>query len=439
MKYCPQKTCRRGAIIVYAALCMTVLVGLAALTIDIGFKHDRLRHLQGAADASAMSGAGDMYRHWLSNFGADPSNTARDAATAIATANGYTSGANGATVTIHIPPTSSAHFNGLSGYVEAIITHQQSRFFSRMFGSGTLQTQARAVARANYSVIGEGVIVLDRYTSGALNAHGGGIMTLIGSSGMIVDSNSATAGITNGSVGSQLRAPLFTITGNYNETGSSTFAQSDGSTPANFVLGAPPTPDPLAYLPPPPIPGVAPKPTVVNLGGGIKQYTYSPGLYTSNGNGAALSNSGQDVVILLPGIYYLQGGFSYNASGGLTAAGVMLYNDPTSSQSQGISITGQGVVNMSPYVGSEYPYYDGILLYQNRTADVTVQITGNGNYTVTGTVYAASALVKIAGNGDASIGSQYISRTLDIGGNGNLTIDYSAAPHPHKRVLQLVE
>jgi hypothetical protein len=229
-----------------------------------------------------------------------------------------------------------------------------------------------------------------------------------------------------------LRAPEFVITGGDNSTGGSAFTQPDGTQPATFVLGNPPTPDPLSYLPPPTMPANAPPPDKVDLGGGVKQYTYHPGFYPNG-----ISNSGQDVVILMSGIYYIRNGFKYNASGGLTATGVMIYND-ASGQSDGVSITGGGVVTMTPINDATSPY-NGILLFQNRTANVTMQITGNGSYNITGTLYAASAQVKIAGNGDSSIGSQYISRTLDIGGNGNLNIQYSGVPHPRQRVLQLVE
>src|SRR5205823_12207614 len=90
---------RKGALVVYAAVCMTALVGLCALTIDIGFKHDRLRHQQGAADASALAAAGDLYKRWFTNSGTDPLNQAKDAARAIATKNAYTPDTHGATVT----------------------------------------------------------------------------------------------------------------------------------------------------------------------------------------------------------------------------------------------------------------------------------------------------------------------------------------------------
>jgi hypothetical protein len=270
---------------------------------------------------------------------------------------------------------------------------------------------------------------------GALNAHGGGIMSLIGSSGMIVDSSNYEAAITNGSDGSQLRAPSFKITGNYEQTGNSVFANSDGSTPANITTGVSPTPDPLAYLPYPTLPAAGTE-TVTNMTGGGKLHSFTPGYYSSNGNNPAIGVSGKDAIFLSPGIYYLAGGLSYTGSGGLTGAGVMIYNSPSTSQSQGITITGQGVVTMSPMTTG---MYTGILVFQNRSADVAIQVTGNGSYTVGGTFYAADAAVKISGNGDSYIGSQYISRTLDIGGNGALTINYNAAPHPSKRTLQLVE
>jgi len=137
-----------------------------------------------------------------------------------------------------------------------------------------------------------------------------------------------------------------------------------------------------------------------------------------------------------PGIYYMNNGFSFSGQGTLTALGVMIYNNPGASNSNTISITGQGTVNMSP---PDTGLYKGILIFQDRTASTTITVTGNGGFTIGGTFYAANALVSISGNGDAHIGSQYISRYLDLGGNGALTIDYTASPHPSRRVLQLVE
>ena len=257
-------------------------------------------------------------------------------------------------------------------------------------------------------------------------------MTLKGAP-MIVDSSNVEAAITNGSLGAQLRAPEFDITGNYQQTGSSVFADPNGNTPATIHTGTPPMPDPLAYLPQPdPTTMPAGVSSFTNAGAGVKNYTLTPGVYSGG-----LTFGSKDNVVLQPGIYYMDhGGFSFSGQGSLTALGVMIYNAPSSSNSQVISITGQGIVTMSP---PSTGLYKGILVFQDRTSDAAISVTGNGGFTIGGTFYAANAQVNISGNGDAYIGSQYISRYLSIGGNGSLTIDYTAAPHPSRRVLQLVE
>lgn len=422
---------RKGAVIVYAAICMTVLIAMAALTIDIGMKHDRLRHVRAAVDASAMAGAADIYQHYRANQGLDPNNTARDSVRSIASANGYTHNVHGCTVDVHIPPT-TGQFAGKAAYVEVTITYQQNRLFSAIFGSDPIVTQARAVAHASYSEVADGIIVLDPHAKDAFNAHGGGNITIRGAP-VVVDSDHTEASITNGSINSQVRAKQFRFTGGYTQTGGSYFADQDGNLPAPILTGTRPEADPLTYIP---VPDKATMPagtiTVANLQGGVKQYTLTPGVYTGN-----LAFSGQGIVILQPGIYYLDNsGFSVGGQCSLTANNVMLYNDPANGNNAGINVTGTGAVQMSPPTSGTYM---GLLVFQNRTADVSINISGGGQYQVGGTFYAANALVKVSGNGDSYIGSQYISRTLDLGGTGALTIDYTASVHPGQRVLAMAE
>lgn len=423
---------RKGAVIVYAALAITVLCGIAALTIDIGLKHDRLRHLRAAVDASSMAGAADLYKYYRTNKGTDPSYSARNSVLAIASANGYPNGQNGVTVDIRIPPTTGQYI-GKAGYVEVVITHQQARLFSGIFGSAPLVTQARAVAHASYDEVSDGIIVLDMHAKDSFNAHGGGNITIHGAP-VVVDSDHSEAAITNGSVASQVRAKQFRITGGYTQTGGSLFTDENGNLPAPILLGTRPTPDPLTYLPEPnkatmPL-GVM---TSSNTQGGGKQWVMRPGVY-SGGN---LAFSGQDSVFMQPGIYYLDGcGFSFSGQGSLTANGVMIFNDARGGNSSNVSITGQGSVQMSPPTDGTYR---GVLVFQKRTDSAPVNVSGSGYYTVGGTFYAANALVKIDGNGDSYIGSQYISRYLDLGGTGSLKIDYTAAVHPGQRILQMVE
>jgi hypothetical protein len=66
-------------------------------------------------------------------------------------------------------------------------------------------------------------------------------------------------------------------------------------------------------------------------------------------------------------------------------------------------------------------------------------ISGNGSFYVTGTFYTAGALMNVTGNGAGSIGSQYISRLLDINGGGGLHIDYDPSQVVPRRLINLVQ
>jgi hypothetical protein len=139
-----------------------------------------------------------------------------------------------------------------------------------------------------------------------------------------------------------------------------------------------------------------------------------------------------------PGIYYMDGGgFSMTGQGNLVANGVMIFNAPKqSSDSINVSGSNGGSVTMSPPTSG---LYKGLTLFQARAAAQTMTVSGNGSFSVTGTFYAAGALMNITGNGAGQIGSQYISNLLDINGGGGLAIDYNPNQVIPRRVLGLVE
>src|SRR5436309_14268589 len=104
-----------------------------------------------------------------------------------------------------------------------------------------------------------------------------------------------------------------------------------------------------------------------------------------------------------------------------TSGGVMIYNAPaSSSNSQGINISGNssGTINLTALTSGPYA---GILFWQDRSSPVAMSISGNGNFNMSGTFYTPDANLQISGNGNATIGSQYISRTLSLSGNGVVT------------------
>jgi Putative Flp pilus-assembly TadE/G-like len=431
---CRGATRRRGAVAVLVALLLTGLVGLVAIAVEGGLLLDRDRQVQGAADAAALAAATELFVNYpaieASNFTTyDPQGAAVAAALASAQANGFSSDTS--TVTVNIPP-KSGPFTGKVAYAEVILTYYQPRFFSQIWGSTPTAVVARAVGRGRWAGSKEGILVLDPSAKYSLNASGTGGVTVTGGANVIVDSSNASAAAATG--GGAVTAPDFEITGGY-----------VGTLNGIIHTGVPPSPDPLRYLPVPTMPpnGMM---TTVSLGSGNKQYTLTPGTYSN----LPTFNQG-DVVILQQasannanGIFYLNG-TSFTSNGAniqmdtSTTGGVMIYNNPTSSSnSQGIAIQGNssGTVNLSALTAGPYT---GLLLWQNRTASQQLSIAGSGNFTLEGTFYAANALLKITGGGNATIGSQYISRTLYLGGNGNVTINYTDNGTARLREVMLVE
>jgi hypothetical protein len=417
---------RRGTVAVLVALCLIGLFGVVAIALDGGMLLDRRRHVQATADAAALAAATQLYQRYPTLRGTDDG-TARQAAFDYAAANGYPNDGVTANVTVNIPPQSGPFANQL-GHVEVIIEYLQPRAFSAIWDSEDVPVRARAVARGMWEVSRNGIMVLDLTQKAALNAHGGGTIVVNGAP-VIVNSNDPEAAAVANGTNVIITAPDFYIVGGYSTTGGAQFI-------GNIHTGERAAPDPLRYLPPPDpntLPTRYKDTNVINHSGGLKQYILSPGRYVGG-----LSFSSKDSVIMEPGIYYMDGGgFSWSGQSGtsLTAEGVMIYNAPTGN-SQKVSISGQGTVKLTaPTSGT----YQGIAIFQDRNANVDVNITGNGAFDIRGTLYAANAFMKVAGNGDVSLGSQHISRMLDVGGNGGFTITWDPTLAPRVRIITLVE
>src|SRR5262249_38143970 len=159
-------------------------------------------------------------------------------------------------------------------------------------------------------------------------------------------------------------------------------------------------PDPLAYLPEPTQPpdGLM---TKVPLGNGNFNYILSPGTYW------ALPNFNQGDVVTLQQASAGNGGIFYIANGGFnsqganivmdptTTGGIMFYNAGTNTN-DGFNIAGnpKGVVNIGPLTDG---IYKGITFFQNRAATEAMNISGNGDFTIKGTLYLAGAQLQVTG------------------------------------------
>jgi hypothetical protein len=416
---------RRGALALLVACCLIALLSVVAIALDGGLLFEDRRRAQAAADAAALAAANELFRSYVKEQGSDESGTAAASALAVAAANGFDDDSADCDVTVHIPPTSGP-FTGQDGYAEVLIQYSQTRYFSRLFGSDTIPISARAVARGAWTVVGNGIICLDRSAEAALHNHGNGMIT-VNDAPIIINSTNAVAGLGEGA-NAKLEAPEINFGGGYSTLEGAQFI-------GTINTGVRPIPDPLRFLPVP-NPNTLPKGTMTSellttVSGVTKTYYLTPGVYPRG-----LSFSGQESVVMAPGIYYMEdGGFSFSGQGSLLGEGVMIYNAATDNGDQ-ISITGQGVVKLTPPTSGPYK---GLTIFQDRNANVTVKVAGNGLFDIEGGFYAANAPVLVEGNGDKSIGSQYICRTLDVGGNGAFTVTWNPDQTSRTRILQLVE
>jgi hypothetical protein len=403
------------------ALLLVAVMGFAALALDAALLHTDRRSAQAAADAAALSAANNLFANYRTNLGTDPTGLAANEAQAAASANGYNNDGTTNTVVVNIPPLNGDHV-GQAGYAEVIITQYQQRAFSAIWGSNAVTVKARAVARGTWAPSNNGIIILDPTSSGSLTANGGGAAATTGK--VIVDSNSPTAAIVTG--GGSLTAPEFDLTGipGWNTSGGGAFN-------GPILSGQVPTPDPLAYLPEP-----DPSTMTVQSHKTVKlqnqgSLSLQPGVYTGG-----INVTGGNLT-LAPGIYYMDGGgFGFSGTGNLTATGVMIVNAP-SSNSDVISITGTGVIDLSPMTTG---IYTGISLWQTRSSTNTLTLSGGGaGSNLTGTFYTQHGTLKVSGGNGLGVGSQYISYDLVIAGGAGLGVNYNPASVAPVKRLQLVE
>ena len=92
-----------------------------------------------------------------------------------------------------------------------------------------------------------------------------------------------------------------------------------------------------------------------------------------------------------------------------------------------------------------------MIYWQDPSNTSTVQVAGNGSFTINGTFYAPTALMKITGNGGtytgslgqqiagSQVGSQYVAADMKIDGNGSVVVNYQGPPKVPARILNLVE
>lgn len=401
----------RGQALALLALALVGMLGFSALALDGGMLYTERRRAQNAADNAVLAGALRAAQTGDDVLG-------ETEALAVATLNGYTTGAD-STVTADMPPvhTPNPQYNGNPEYIEVTITHTVGTSFIHLVYQGPVQLTVSAVARARPSRIapiveGQALVALSETECSALWFTGNGTTTITGG-GAFSNSNCAdSAGRRGGSGDVSVATGGVNIVGGYQDNG------GGGSISPAPTTGVSPL-DPIPEVPPPPCddPGVQNRGSY-SLNGGSD--TIEPGRYS----GIEIRANG--LLNMLPGLYCLTGDFSAQ-SGILNGGGVLIYLQ------SGSFLTNAGAGNMlrAPTLGScatttpELCDFAGLLVYVDPANGSDVRIAGNADTEFTGTVFAPSSECTITGDsGNVGLSSQVMCDTVKIDGNATITLNY---------------
>ncbi len=509
---------RSGSVVALVAVLLVALCACVSFSIEGGMMMSESRHAQSVADASAMAGACKLFLDYSTTRGVDPA--AVTAALQMAADNGYNNDGSGATspadtttVNAYNPPI-TGNYTGKANYIEVQVTYYQNRYFSWVMNmwpinanlSNTIPLNARAVAVGAWVVPNEGMLLLgvtgpDLTTkgggglSGGISTDGNVIVNALNGNDITQTGNSAIVGSANLYVsGNQTSLLTSTLASSAYSSGSSGVYVGNGS--SSVYINQPPTPDPLAYLPPPgssvtgipPIPAAAPpvQGPLTLKDGVTKAYIAYPGRYGPGFTALPPDTPGYTIIFLqanfakntgndlfntdnTSGIYYIDGGFSYRN------AVVLMDNNLTIMNSSNTAVAWNGPVNWEGSNGGIMIYmnsggfdlegnpngvvylgnltdgpYSGLSVWQPSYNTTTDKVAGNGSFTITGTFYAPTALITVDGNGGSSVanngtwqagsqvGGNFISQDVNVVGNGLQFVRTN--PNGAKtRILTLVE
>lgn len=393
----------KGQTLVIIALAMIVLVGFTTLAIDGSMLFSDRRHAQNAADSAAMAGALAYTR------GSDIFTSAQTRATS----NGYNNDnvTNIVIVTLVDSPSGVCPARTQGKDIQVDITSYVKTTFARMIGRTQVTNAVTATSRACGPYSGppfNGNAIVSLAPSGVGYDGTGNPYWLIEGGGIFSNSSDSEAAYCNGSA--TITAPSVTVVGTTNFTGCDAQIGSEIEGAGQYTYS-----DYSSLFPRQPVcdgtayessgqwhPQAAMDGSRVSLSGDMD---FAPGLY-------CITNS--------PGPYH----------GEITGLEVTFYVMRADFE---IKFDGSG--NSFTARASSTGEYAGILLYVAPQVDANgdllntqaIDLRGNGEGDIVGTIIAPSADVTMFGNsGTGAINSQIIAYQVDAGGGANIHVSYSA-------------
>jgi Flp pilus assembly protein TadG len=393
----------KGQTLIIIAFAMIVLIGFTALAIDGSMVFSDRRHAQNAADTAAMAGALAYTR------GSDIFASAQTRATS----NGYDNASANSIVVVNVlnSPSGVCPAGTLGKDIQVDITSYVKTTFARVLGRTQVTNAVTATSRACGSYSGppfNGNAIVSLAPSGVGYDGTGNPYWLIEGGGIFSNSISSNAAYCNGSA--TITAPSVTVVGSTNLAGCDAHVGSEIEGAGQYMYS-----DYSRLLPrQPECDGAAYK---------------SSGRWNPQPNKDGSRVSLDDDMDFAPGLYCITNSPGpYH--GEITGADVTFYamraDFTIKFDGSGNSFTAQ-----APASGE----YAGILLFAAPQLDANgnllntqaIDLRGNGDGDIIGTIIAPSADVTMFGNsGTAAINSQIIAYQVDAGGGANIHVSYNA-------------
>jgi Flp pilus assembly protein TadG len=402
---------RRGASAIVLALSLSTVLGSAGLAVDAGLWYSDKRSVQNVSDLAAWTA---LQTYSAESETGSAATDAKNAARAVATANGFTDGSHGVSVTVNSPPSSGPNAGNANAF-EVIITKPENMFFSSPYLK-SVTVAGRAVAGVTTTTTGSG-------SPGCIYSKTD--ITINGS----VSINAPNCAIyANGTVSSALsmngsatiNAAGVYVVGGITKNGSVSITSNPPP-----VTGASPTADPYASE------TIANAETGYNVncsgssGGtsynGSSSVSLNPGVYCGG-----LSFNGSMSATLNPGVYIIYGGsFSVNGSVSVTGTGVTIVLTGSSGNYASYSVNGSGTFSISSPASGPTA---GLAVFGDPNNTTGVTINGSSASTINGAMYFPGQTVTMNGSASnsTSVCTQLDANNIVFNGSVNYGANCSA-------------
>jgi len=421
----------RGSVAITVALAMTVLLGFAALVVDIGLNWAARTSAQTAADAAALAGASALVADGgaaavlaVVDYLDDNIDGLADPSNLVWVDNANESDGEIVCWTLPGPPPGpGAGCPDGSNALQVTTPPVQVQYaFAPVLGQASNNIKARAAAGAGPAAPNNCVLcLLEPAAPRALENLGFGDVTVNGG-GIAVNSDDPLLALVLAGAGDISAEQIRVIGGTSDSLGG-------GQLLPPAELGGPPVPDPLADLPTPdllaspPIPR-DPDPIVVT-----DNQTLQPGIYntvTVQGTATLTLATGVYVFTGLDGLTVEDDALVASSAGGATIyLACSGYPAPCSGNGARFRVQDNGRFQANPRTTGPYA---GLSIFAAPGNTRTIRFQSTRNVTLPGALYGPSTRVRMENTGNLQVNGLLVTRALSLttvpGSDASVTVDY---------------